>query len=586
MPIELRNLFSKKGFKPTESLGVGATAIWGGYIQTKEKNADLVGMKRYTKFSQALVNVAIVGAGVRYFLNLIAKASWSVVPADSSDEAKKLAENVDSMLYDMESPWAAIVRRAAMYRFYGFSIQEWIAKNRDDGVIGLKNIASRPQSTIVRWEVAENGDIKGMYQQSPQTQKEIFLPRGKVIYIVDDSLSDSPEGLGLFRHIIPHADRLERYEELEGYGFENDLRGIPIGRAPLALLQKLVEDGKLTAEKKAVMENALKEFIQSHIRAPETGLLLDSLTYQSGDESGSPSGIKQWDLEVLRGESNALSELETAINRIARNIAILLGVENLLLGSDSRGSYALARDKTHNFFLTVDSTLNELGECFERDLLGPLWELNGWDVKLKPEMNPESIKFRDIDQITGALASLAQAGAMITPADPVVNEIRDLVGLARQDEDATAVAIDASMMVGKKPEPPKEETPKTESVQKYSEDQSRDDHGRFSGDINAIIGVREGTTPNRDDRGFKPGDSVKMNRLRVGDHFSIVPTWKVGATETKYRVADVGIDKVGMPVITAHSYLTGEEERFEAGDEDKVKFVKAEEKPDGDSSRD
>ena len=122
-----------------------------------------------------------------------------------------------------------------MYRFYGFSIQEWTARRRDDGFLTFADIAPRSQRTIERWDVDEAGQVLGALQRSPQTQEEIYLPREKLLYIVDDTLNDSPEGLGLFRHLVAPSRRLKRYEQLEGFGFETDLRGIPIGRSPVHL---------------------------------------------------------------------------------------------------------------------------------------------------------------------------------------------------------------------------------------------------------------------------------------------------------------------------------------------------------------
>lgn len=422
--------------KPTDTVGVGSTPIHGGYIQTAEKSTDLQGAKRYIKFSEALVNVAIVGAGIRYFLNLISKVTWTAEPADESEEAKKLAEFVKDVMHDMSTPWSRVVRRAAMYRFYGFSVQEWTAKMREDGKVGLKNIAPRAQSTIERWDRDDNGEIVNIYQRSPQDGKELGLPRSKTIYIVDDSLSDSPEGLGLFRHIVPHSERLQRYEQIEGYGIETDLRGIPILRAPLLLLEAMVSENKLSKTDKDAMLQVLKDFISNHIRAPETGLLLDSKTYATQDEKGAPSAVHQWDVELLKGETSALPELGKAIERLTRNIAILLGVEHLLLGTESKGSYALSRDKTNNFFLIVDSTLNEIKEALDKDFLETLWGLNGLPSELMPELKPEPVKFRDIEQITKALADLATAGAVLAPDDLVINEIRDLLGLPRINEGA------------------------------------------------------------------------------------------------------------------------------------------------------
>ena len=48
--------------------------------------------------SDMLVNVDIIGASVRYFLNLAGKATWSVMPADDSDAAEDVAEFVDDVI--------------------------------------------------------------------------------------------------------------------------------------------------------------------------------------------------------------------------------------------------------------------------------------------------------------------------------------------------------------------------------------------------------------------------------------------------------------------------------------------------------
>ena len=109
---------------PNKAQGAPSTAIHGGFIQDDERNASLVGTNKYIVYSDILANVSIVGASVRFFLNLIGKAKWTVQPADDSPEAVRLAELVDDILHDMATPWPQVVRRSAMFRFWGFSIQE------------------------------------------------------------------------------------------------------------------------------------------------------------------------------------------------------------------------------------------------------------------------------------------------------------------------------------------------------------------------------------------------------------------------------------------------------------------------------
>lgn len=425
----------KVAYPPTKVLGVTSVPTWGGYVDYGEKNADLTGTTRYKTFAEILANVGIVAAGVRYFLNLVAKAKWSVTPVDDSEAAQEAADYVQSVMDDMDTPWSRVVRRASMYRFYGFSLQEWTAKLRKDGKIGLLDIEPRAQSTIERWDVNEHGDVNGVFQTSPHDSSEIFLPRQKLVYVVDDTLSDGPEGLGLFRHIVPHAKRVIRYEALEGVGFETDLRGVPIGRAPKALLQDYVTKGKMTKAQMDTAISAMETFVQNHIRSTDTGLVLDSLTYQTQDDKGTPSQVKQWDMELLSSESNSLEELGKAIDRVTHTIAMIIGVEQLLLGRNARGSHALSQDKTHNFYLTVDSTLTELTEAYDRDFIGTLWRLNGFDDDLKPTLTPETVRFQNLGELTAALEDISRAGAPLDPRDPVINMLRELGGLPRIPEE-------------------------------------------------------------------------------------------------------------------------------------------------------
>lgn len=409
---------------PFSVTGAPGTAIYGGYILSKETDADLTGQQRYITYSEMLANISIVAAGVRYFANLVAKAQWTVDPAEGGED---LAEKVEDIMDDMTTPFHRVIRRAAMYCMWGYSIQEWTAKRNEDGVVGYLDIEPRAQATIERWDVDVSGTVLGMIQRNPQTQEELYLPRGKMIYLVDDTLNDSPEGLGLFRHLIKTAKKLERYELLEAWGFETDLRGVPIARGPFTQLEQMVTAQTLTRGQADALKQPMLDFIESHNRNPELGMLLDSMTYQTTDERSTPSQVRQWDVELLQGDPGTAEEVAAAIERLNRELARVLGVEQLLLGSDSAGSFALSKDKTQQFALLVDSCLKELKETFEADFLDPLWALNGWDEEKKPTFSIEKIQYRDIAEVTEALAALARAG--LSPEDEATNIIRQQLGL-------------------------------------------------------------------------------------------------------------------------------------------------------------
>ena len=413
-----------------------------------EKDRELGSFsERHRTYSDILANVSIVAAGVRYFLNLVAKASWSFSSSEA-DTTGEFAERTEAMLTDDPmTPWHRIVRRSSMYRFYGFSIQEWTARRRDDGFLTFADISPRAQRTIERWDVDDTGRVLGALQTSPQTQQEIYLPREKLLYIVDDTLNDSPEGLGLFRHLVAPARRLKRYEQLEGFGFETDLRGIPIGRAPFTELAEQVRQGGITEEQRKQIEEPLREFIEKHIKTPALGLFLDSVTYETRDETGRPSAAKQWDVELLRGSATSFAENAAAIERLNRELARVLGVEQLLLGSDV-GSFSLSKDKTNAFYLTVSSALMEIKESVEKDLLQKLWMLNGWDPALMPEIKTELPSYVEVEQIASSLRDLATAGAVLAPNDPAVDDVRAMLGISAQEDTVGSSAIDASLSGG------------------------------------------------------------------------------------------------------------------------------------------
>lgn len=433
---------------PTKTVGSMGTSIYGGYVQTIEDSADLAGQRKFKTYSEILANVSIAAAGVRYFLAVMGKATWSFTPSEADTDGR-FAEMAEQIITDdPATPWHRIVKRAGMYRFYGFSVQEWTARRREDGVITLLDVAPRAQKTIERWDVDPmTGEVRGVYQRIPQTGLEVFIPRGKIMYVVDDSLSDSPEGLGLFRHIVKTSKALQALERLEGLGFETDLRGIPVGRGPFAALAAMEKAGELTRADRTMIEAPMREFIKNHLRNASSGLLLDSATYRDLSDAARPTQTPQWTVDLLKGNSTSLEPLNVAINRKSLEIARVLGVENMLLGGgENSGAYALSKDKTDSFFLNVNGALQEVVQSVRDDLLWTVWQLNGWPEEMMPTVDVEEISHSDVEAITSALRDMAQAGAVLAPDDPAINEVRSLMGLSPQPERiALEAADDASL---------------------------------------------------------------------------------------------------------------------------------------------
>lgn len=425
----------KQPAKPFAEQGVAGFVVVGGRIATPETNYKVMGEHRWRTASELLTSISIIAASLRYSLNLVARPSWSCDPADESDEAKKAAEFMDEVLHDTDQSWTRIVRRSAMYRYHGFQINEWVAKKRPDGKIGIGRVEARPGHTIDRWDIDINGGVNGVWQKDPATGREIYLPRPKLVYLVDDTLTDRPDGIGWFRHLVEPAERLKRYLKLEGIGFQRDLVGIPLGRAPLHKLNEMVEAGEITAAQRDSMLNGIKDFCSLETKSDNTGLVLDSQTYVGKTDTGEQvSQITEWGMELLSGDSGSVQQLGEAVRRLEYEMASIMGTASMLTGREGEGSRALSEDQSRNLYLTANATLADMAEAYDRDIVTPIWAMNGLPEELKPKLKVEDASFKDAAQIAAVLRDMATAGAILSPNDPAINDIRQLLGLPPAEE--------------------------------------------------------------------------------------------------------------------------------------------------------
>lgn len=438
----------KRG-SPFATLGVPGFVVYNGILKRVEKAASLTGEQRWRTAADILANCSAAAAGLRFFLQLVARCEWKVEPAklpgedEPSEEAKKLAEFVQDTLHDMDRGWPRIVRQMAMYRFYGFTVMEWVAKRRPDGKIGFKGIYLRPQHTIEKWDADESGQIVGFGQRKPDRGEQVYLRRNKCIYLVDDTLTDSPEGMGLFRHIAEPWARLKEFQRLELIGLDRDLRGTPVGRAPLTLIREMKEAGALTAEEAEALTTNFENFIKLNAKDDSTALLIDSQVYKDTTDAGEAhSSVPMWAIELLSVAATGLPEIDKAMDRINHEIHRLIGTEVLMVGQGPSGTQSLADNKSVNLFLNVDSTNTNMADDLERQYIDPLWILNGLPDELKPSLVVERAESMTPERIAEILEAMGRAGSPLTPDDDVNNFMRDLIGAPHAPD------IDTSEFVG------------------------------------------------------------------------------------------------------------------------------------------
>lgn len=457
---------STKASSAGGSFGVKGThgfVVNSGYLQSQDTSNALQGSQKWKTYDQLVANVSIVAASLRAFLNLVGRTEWTIEPAkdldegESSDDAKQVAELVENAIFNMDTSWTKVSQRAATFRFLGFHFAEWQAKRNDDGTIGFENMHFRPCHTIERWDVDDYGKLNGIWQRSPMTGRELYIPKAKLLYLVDDILTDSPDGLGLLRHCVPSNNRLKEYYRNEALGFTRDMRGIPIGRAPLTALNAAVENGDISESERDKMLEGLEEIVQMQAKSEDTGLILDSQPYtgQTADGRTIASNL-QWGLDLVQGSPSGLTEIDSAIDRTNREMARILGTEQLMLG-EGAGSHALSEDKTDAFHMQLEGTLADLSEGVQKDVFHPLTVLNGIPDHLKPTMGYEAVQRRDVAAMAATLRDMASAGAVMAPDDPAIDEIRMLMGLSAQPDSVLDLTLDQTSLGNPDPLPGEED---------------------------------------------------------------------------------------------------------------------------------
>jgi len=415
----------------------GFGSIW--FAGHGESNPALQGSTLWKTLSEALANSTIIATAVRYSLNLISGVEWECTPYPHAKDqalAKKCAETGREGLVDadMSQPFSLHAAKQALHAWLGFSLHNWFWRKRSDGLTVISDLRHRPQSTISRWDIPVEGEPWIGVEQTTRGGGQYYVERSRLWYTADLMISDRPQGVGLLRHVIETSRQTQHLEEIEGYGFDANLRGVPVGRAPLSELWNYAkgtlkysdDDAEAWVEEQTA---ELQAMLQNHAKSPDQGMLLDSAVFtgKSSDGSQTLSAVPKYAIDLLQGDDMGLEAVAKAIERKTREMARVMSFEWALLGEGDAGSNAMHVDKTAQYGSFLNAITMRLGITGRNDILRPLIGMNhGREAaeSCTPLLTPSQISTADIRAFTGAILDLKQAGAYIPPDDPIWNIAR------------------------------------------------------------------------------------------------------------------------------------------------------------------
>lgn len=444
--------------RPPSTIEVGAPGLrhYGGRID-EEYHPKLRGGRAAAIYEEMRDNDAVVGAIFYTIESSLRAVEWKVEGPDKAE-----ADFLKACMEDMEQSWEDVVGDALSFLTYGWALHEVVYKIRagegsnpryrsayDDGRIGWRQISLRAQRTIDRWDIDDQGQILGCWQQVPATagEYERYLPMDRCVLFRTSTRKNNPEGRALLRNAYRSYYFKKRLEEIEAIGISRDLGGLPVVHVPATIMSSNATAGQRSI--RASMESLVS---QLH-RDEREGVVFPSET----DADGKPTGYK---LQLLASAGQKQIPADPVIRRYDARIAMSMAAEFLLLGTEKQGSFALGAEKSGNFLRSLSWYIDQICSQLNKGPVRRLYEVNNVPVEKRAKIVAGEIDMPGLQELGLFLQQIAGAGLIhSTPATE--NKLRQAAKLPVMDEaELEALFAEekaAAALAATKPEP--EEAP-------------------------------------------------------------------------------------------------------------------------------
>lgn len=408
----------------------GVYAPSGFLYDSAEKNAALRGATRWVTYDNLLAMLPNVAAAVNAWLLLASSVKWKAVENPKGGaRAKDCALLVQEGLLDarMDMPWRTEIVPRQLYgaAMLGFAMHAKGTRRDSQGRVVYSELAHRPQWTIEKWLKPDETKAWQGVEQRSKSGKTYPLDRAELFYSANRTKSDGPDGYGLFRHIVEGERYRTRFRQLLGIAFENDVNGIPVGRAPLAKLARLAMTpasegggGVTSTDTAAVVAfvntytSALRDLLENRVVTPHRSLLLDSAVHEGidADQSIKPSTVYEWSIDTVKSTIGGLAEMRAEIRELDREALRLFFAEWMMMGDGTGSTRATHDGKTSMMGFAIDGWLDRITVDADRDLVWPLVAMNGYDPETcAPTLYRESVATQGAKEAAEMLALLAKA---------------------------------------------------------------------------------------------------------------------------------------------------------------------------------
>lgn len=377
--------------------------------------------------------------GVLFAMSSVYRSvQWLFDPSDKDDpEAVRYSEWLqDAIENKMGDPrgalpddtWSAFVQTWTDVDVFGWGWYDVWIKDLDDGSVGIARLVPVAAETLGGWDIEEpTGYVRGIYQRSPNQGTTTLIARDRSLHLISSPNKGNPEGLSLLRTAYRPWYYKKVNMEIESILAERGT-GFPVITVN-ADIKKAANDPNLPEQQRqaaqAMVDN-YEQIVANIKRNEQSGLVIYSKPYVSGfdNETGVTTygGEQQVKLEFVTPNQTSSVDIDRTIKRLDTSIARALLADFMFFGTGGNtGNNANLGNRTELWIRAMQSRIDSIVECVNRQLIPQLWSLNAFPDEYRPTLRAGSISKDSIETLTTALARLAQAGAPVFP-DPELQE--------------------------------------------------------------------------------------------------------------------------------------------------------------------
>lgn len=413
------------------------------------------GMKNYREMKD---NDPVIGAILYAANHLTRRVTYNLKAADSSPQAKWIADKIGSMLFDdMDSTWPDTLSEIMTMLPYGWALMEWRLKRRlgsgsfkdsitppvvgaqdiggagyqvdpdfapsqfNDGLIGFRSWALRSQETLFMWEFDEDSTAVVMQQMAPPDYKVRRIPLGKCFLFRTQVAMNNPEGRSVIRNAWTSYYMKKNIQVFEGIGIERDLAGYPMITTVEPDATKGIKPPDLWNTKDADAVSMLataKQIVRSVRRDEQEGMVLPWWLKFSLVSTGSKRSF----------DTNAI------IMRYDQRISQSMLADFVMLGHEAVGSKAMASTKIGLFTSALSSFLDSACAVINRYAIPLLMRVNGWNQELTPTIEHGEVEAVNLLELGEFIKNIAGVGFNPLSSPEVQKAILQAAHLPSSDE--------------------------------------------------------------------------------------------------------------------------------------------------------